>query len=335
MFPALARLRCALPLAFFVLLFALASDAAQAQEMTLAPSAALSCIARKDGKDDKLQYPQEALERKDGGTIKVDMTFSAPDHAPRVKLDSHAQSEMLDDAVEDYVKGFRLPCMPPSAEPITLHQTYIFTPNDGRKVVATNTEDAADLERAKQMGCIRNVADKDKPVYPMDARRDEAQGKYYLEMTFSSPDKAPELRWLVTGKYSSLRRSVEDYARDLRMPCQHGDPVHARILFDFKITDGERTVLRDMSLRQFVGGAKNLQSAYFDLNTMGCPFDLRVRYLQPHERNAVAQLETANPARQAFVDWISNIELNFTDAQLSKIMGDSFTLSVPCGSVNL
>ena len=211
-----------LPL-FFILCGVLASTSAAAQQMTLAPSHALSCLARKDGRDDKLEYPKEALGRKDGGVVEAEMTFAAPDRAPRVK---------------------------------TLNHTG-------------NTE-------------------------------------------------------------------LEQYVGELRMPCQHGAPVRSRILFDFRLIDGARTFLRDLTLKQFVGAARDVPSpVYFDLNTMGCPFDLRVRYMRPHEKNAVSELDTANPVRKPFIDWLSNVTLNVSDAQLGQILGDSFTLTVPCGSVNL
>ncbi len=112
--------------------------------------------------------------------------------------------------------------------------------------------------------------------------------------------------------------------------------MHTRILFIYMLDDSERTLLRDMTLREFLGAAAEFpKPVYFDLNQMGCPFDLRVAYMQPHEKNVVEELETANPARQAFIDWLSSLKLRVSDNQLSQIFGQSFNVSVPCGSVDL
>ncbi len=326
----------ATPLLLLSLACLFASTAAQAQQMTLAPSHALSCLARKDGKDARLVYPAEALERKDGGVVKVEMKFTSPDRAPRVKITDETGSSLLEEAVSDYVDGFRVPCMDEKDGPVTLQQEYVFVSNDGRKVMSTSAHDDADAGRRAKMACIKNASGNEKPIYPTSARRDQSQGKFYVEMTFSAPDKAPDVEWLVTADSKALRRSVEDYLGELRMPCQDGEPVRSRMMFNFKLIDGDRTFFRDLTLIQFVSIAKDLPTpVYFDLNTMGCPFDLRVQYMRPQEKNDVSELETSNPARKAFIDWLSSITLNLSNDQLSKVFGDSFTLSVPCGNVNL
>jgi hypothetical protein len=330
---------CRLPfvsVTLFILAAFAAAMPAQAQEMSLAPSKALSCLARKNGKEDRIEYPKDALERKDGGVVKVDMTFNAPDRAPRVKVDASVTSSELEDLVKDFVDDYRLPCLDPKNGPVTLHREYDFVPNDGRKVMSTTTRDLGDKVRSSQLACIKNIAGNAKPDYPTQARIDQSQGKFYVDLAFAAPDQPPQLTWLVAAKNHTLRWAVEQYVKDLRMPCQQGEPAHLSVLYQFSIVDGTRVIMKDLSLKQYLAFAKVMPtSVYFDLDKLGCPFDLRVRYLQPVAPNHVSELDNANPARKPFIDWIANISLNFSDTQLSQVIGDSFTVSVPCGKVDL
>jgi hypothetical protein len=68
---------------------------------------------------------------------------------------------------------------------------------------------------------------------------------------------------------------------------------------------------------------------------MGCPFDLRLSYYRPHRRNVVSELENTNPARAAFMDWLSMVTLNLDSANNTAILGDQITVSVPCGKLDL
>ena len=117
------------------------------------------------------------------------------------------------------------------------------------------------------------------------------------------------------------------------MPCLGSQPVEPTQLFIFKIDGGARTVLNDLSLVQLVGAARDVPAGvYFDLNTMQCPFSLRLSYFRPHVPNEVRSLDTHYPARQAFMDWLSQITLNLPDVRNTVPQGTSTVIVWPSTS---
>jgi hypothetical protein len=322
-----------------LLVAAFASPFASAAPATLAESPALACLTRVQGASEKPEYPQQLLDLKYGGTIPVKMVFRGPDKAPKVEIDIDKSSILsnFEYPVRDYVAGFRVPCMKDGDAPVTLHQNYVFTPNDGRKVVIPSAPvDEADAARSKQFKCMTNISSRNTPEYPRSALRDDAQGKFYINMRFDSPDLPPTITWLATAQNMALRQAVEEYVANLRIPCLEKGPIESTQIFNFFIAEDESLVLRDMTLRQFIGAARGMsRPAVFDLNSMDCPFDLRISHLRPYAASKVGELEKSVPARKPFIDWISTVTLKLGENDNNRVLGDEFTLSVPCGRVNL
>ena len=320
----------------FVILACIAADKAFADDIVLAPSAASDCLTRAHGAEEKLVYPKAAFENKDGGVVKAKMVFHAADKGPRISIERNELNSDLDDAVKEYLEGYRLPCFNEKDGPVSLRQDYVFTPNDGRKVMSTSPEDEADDARKPQLTCIKSIDDWDKPYFPEAESREGAEGNFYVELSFSGADTPPDLKWIAAANNKAFRRAIEFYAGKLRMPCHEGGPVRARMLFKFMQPDGEKLMFRNMGLRDFlIAGSKIPRPVFFDLNKMACPFDLRVTYMQPYAPNVVSELETTNASRKPLIDWISNIGLPFSETQANRVLGDSFNLSIPCGSVSL
>jgi hypothetical protein len=113
-------------------------------------------------------------------------------------------------------------------------------------------------------------------------------------------------------------------------------PIAVSVDYHFRTSEGVQTLLRDLQLQTLIQGLKSpLPPAYFDFTTMGCPFDLRLSYYRPHRRNVVGELENTNPARAAFMDWLSMVTLSLDSANNTAILGDQITVSVPCGKLDL
>jgi hypothetical protein len=319
-----------------LLMAALVPLTAHADETMLATSPALACLTRTADAAPTLVYPNRSYERKDGGTVEVKLVFRGPNRAPAVTIDDDNTLQELVDAVKDYVNDYRLPCMGKDDEPVTLHQSYRFVPNDGRKVVQSPSVDMADAARRETAKCMINVDKRTHPEYPPVARWEAMQGRFYVKMRFDAPDQPPTLTWLAGTRNEVLRKASEEYLMGMRVPClQHGWIAVNRII-TYNIDGGPRTLLKDMSLKQFVGMAKDVPSPVsFDLNSMACPFDVRVTYLQPYGHSAVSQLDQADPARAPLLNWLSNVKLNLSEKQSLTVLGDQFTLSVPCGTINL
>ena len=113
-------------------------------------------------------------------------------------------------------------------------------------------------------------------------------------------------------------------------------PISASQLYSFVVYGGTRTTLKDMPLKTFVGGAKDFAvPAYFDFNTMDCPFDVRIEYFRPYEFNRVHELERSVAARKPFLDWLSTVTLRLNEDDNNAVVGDSLDVRVSCGQLDL
>lgn len=69
-----------------------------------------------------------------------------------------------------------------------------------------------------------------------------------------------------------MRRAVNDFVAGYRLPCLKGGPAGFSVVFDSRIQDGDRTVIKDLPLLEFLRAADSMQRpASLDLTAMGCP----------------------------------------------------------------
>jgi len=311
--------------------------AALAAEPALAPSSALSCLSPPLEQRGTPDYPEDLYKRKDGGTVHVELKFTAPDKPPKVKrLGNEPVNSDLIDAVEAYAERLRLPCLGAGDAPVTLRQEYVFIPNDGRKVVSSTPTDLADADRRTQLACLTRQEGGAKPDYPASALRRGSEGNVFLRMRFTAPDQAPQVTVHATVQDAALRREVADFVAGYRLPCLKDAALDVDFLFKFKIMGSARTVLKDVTLISLLRGVKDYpKPAFFDLDAMGCPFDVRLTYRRPHVPNLIQELESTNPARRAFLDWLTLITLALSESVNNQVLGDTMTVHVPCGKIDL
>lgn len=310
--------------------------AAHAQTVSLPPSAAIECMTPPVAARGKPVYPPEMLQRKEGGTIRVELVFTGPDAAPETRLlDKRDSYSGLVDAIREHVSSLRVPCMTPDSGPVRISQTFVFRPDDGRDVVSLPARDLGDEARERTRECLTRITPEVQPEYPTGALRDDAEGRFLVRLRFPSPSAPPEVKFVAGPDHRSLRKAITDFTPGYRLPCQSGAPVELDIVFVFHIDGGARTVLRDMPLKTFLRAARSLPPARFDFGAMGCPFDLRVSYFQPFKPSKVGQLDTAREERLDFMAWLRGIELKVDEDTALDLMGDTFTLSVPCGTLDL
>ncbi|HXA48570.1 MAG TPA: hypothetical protein VNW52_13125, partial [Burkholderiaceae bacterium] len=166
--------------------------------------------------------------------------------------------------------------------------------------------------------------------------RGGVDAKYYVEARFDAPDTPPAITWLATLGNSNFQDAVARYLEGMRLPCQNNGPVTFRGMYEFRMEGDSYTLLKDMSLRDFLGAATDLKGPiFFELSSMDCPFDLRIEYLRPYSKNIVSELEKTNPNRQLLIDWLSTLTLNLGKENGIKVLGNQFNLTVPCGKVDL
>lgn len=311
-------------------------NTARAHDASLAASPESVCLTHLSGEDAKPPYPPDLLERKDGGTVTVDLIFRKPGQAPEVKLNGAQVDHGFISVVKKHVADLRIPCMQPDSPAVTLRQSYVFTPNDGRKVIASMPEDLADSKRQEQLACMSYTGGKADFYYPKSALRREEQGNYLVKLRFAGPDQAPAVEWLAAAPSSTLKNAVLTSVASMRLPCLQDQALTVEYLFKYRLNGGKRTLLRDMNLAQFLSLASSYSSpAYFDLNSMACPFDLRVSYRRPYAGNRVSELEAADPARKPLLSWLSKVTLKLREEDNINVLGEEFLLTVPCGALDL
>jgi hypothetical protein len=313
----------------------LAAAPSHAQTTFLAPSPMLACLAPMPGAPTTPTYPEELFNLKNGAVVHVALEFSAPDASPKVTIVPHVFDAEFTRAVRDYASKLRLPCMPADAKPVVLKQLYHFTPTDGRKVMPPQTEDPADVKRGEALKCLTTVRPGSRPAYPSRALREEREGKVMVRLHFASADAAPTMKVLADVGGKGFREAVESHAKEMRLPCMTEGPVAIDALFDFHLAHGSKTLLKDMSLKTLVGGIKPPAPISADLNAMGCPFDVRIKYMQPYLPNRVREVETTNPARRPLLEWMRGLQLNFSHEMTNAVFADEFTVMVPCGKIEL
>jgi hypothetical protein len=323
----------------WLLSLAAAGAAAQVSTPELAPSRALQCLTPAAADRGSPEYPPESYARKEGGEVDVELTFRAPDEGPSVRIQSSTNRDKhaLEDAVHAFVARLRVPCLAEIGPSVTLRQTYVFRPNDGRKVMWSAPRDTADARRAQLIRCIRHLDPNATVGYPDRARREEIEGNVLLTLRFTGQDSPPRVTVLAQPKQSVFNVPAVDHAEGLRMPCHEGLPLDVDYVFIFRMEGGTRIVIQDISLLTLLRSTTNAAKSrvYFDLATMGCPFDVRIHYLQPHRPNGVGEVGTTHPARLPFLDWLSRLELKLPRDHANRVLGQDFTVSVPCGTVDL
>lgn len=308
--------------------------AVQAVTISLAPSEALRCLTPDEAARGAVDYPKELFDRKEGGVVEVELKFTKPDAAPEANVLNEPLRDLAN-AVRRHVLNYRVPCLG-AGQTTTLRQSFQFSPTDGRKVNWTRVRDSLETAQRAQTRCIVHPSTK-APSYPYNALRVEAEGAVVLRLTFASPDGAPRTEVLDDTPHPHLIETAMDHAAGYRMPCHSGPPVSTVHQYLFKIEGGERIVAKDVGLVAFLRNVKDIQKAqvYFDLNTMQCPFDVRIELRQPTGDNRVGEVGDAVAERQFFLEWLSRLRLNVDRQTQNRLLGQPMTISVPCGVVSL
>jgi len=315
-----------------------ASPVAAGGVQAAAMSQALGCLSPAPAERGVPEYPEELLQGRIGRELRVELRFDAPDAAPTVTFAEPRFEHAFEAAVQAHARRLRVPCMAAGAAPVRLTQTYAFLPHDGRKVTWTAPRDADEARQQTFSACTAHPGQEDF-TYPTMALRDEEEGTVAVRMTFGAPDAAPSVELLMPAPDRRLTGDALDKAAGYRMPCHAGGPVSVVKSFDYRIVGSTRLpVLKDMDLLAFLRSVRNADDVpvRFDLDRMGCPFDVRVIHLQPFARNWVGELGATRAERAPLLDWLATLELSIPDKRLANaVYGKRFTLSIPCGKIDL
>lgn len=332
-----ARARC---LAVALSLAAGAAHAAGVEsDLGAPPTAAEQCLTPPAPERKIPAYPPDMLKIKRGDMVSVQLTFDAPTSAPSVRFDTDTQADFRE-AVLDYARQLRVPCMAAGAPPVTLSQQFDFVPNDGRKVAWTPPVDVSNVRAASDRPCLVNANDRmAKPVFPYDLAQRGKEGNVVLRMRFVDTTQPPVVTVLDNGGEKHFADSVLESVQGLRMVCPAKvEPIEIQVVYRFTLDGlGKHVVLRDLTLPQFLASVKPFPrgNVYFDTTLMKCPFDVRLTFRQPWNRNHVEELDEDVAARHGLLSWLSTLELDLKPRQANMVLGQSMLIQVPCARVDL
>lgn len=287
----------------------------------------IGCLKIPEG---KLGYPSGFEGAKVGGLFRLRLTFASTG-APTAEVLYATAGEPFRSIVLDHVARYRLPCLADGERPMVVSQEFQFLP-DGRRIV----ESPLRVRSNERLACLTG-ADR-VPDYPMLAERAGEQGNVLAQLVFTSTG-APATRILYDGGRPRLAAAVREYLAGYRMPCWSPDDgvVRSRQSFGFFLRGGPKKVLKDSNLQQLLRAVADVdaQKVRFDLHTMGCPFEVRVEFWQPHASNVVHELASHDANRLEFLEWLRTLRLDLPQNVQAQITGDSMTVSVPCAVLDL
>ena len=317
-----------------VALAAAAAPAVKAAELTLSPSPAVRCLTPPVPDRGAPEYPAREWKQGTGGRVLVELIFTTPDRRPEVKVMENDGDDDFVDAVRQHVNRFRVPCLENADIPVRLRQEYLFRHTE-RGALSAAPVDTADASRQRMLACVDKATPE--PDYPLQALMQGVQGRLLVKLKFTGPDQAPEVTVVSRPASEVFTPAARRWAAKFRMPCHSGGPVTTEWLLLYRLENAASYGFRDLSLKQYVGAIRDIetQRVFFDFNTMNCPFNVRLTYMQPYLPNGVREIQAREPARQPFLDWLSKTSLRLTERHLDAVFGDSVVLAVPCGKIDL
>lgn len=312
---------------------------AWANELVLAPSPASQCLSPPAATRGTPEYPPHAWAAGAPGRVLVELIFTGSDLAPEIKIiESEAWPGQAADfiaAVRRHVRELRLPCLEAADIPARVRLDFKFVPNE-RAAVPPEAVDPDRAQFERDLKCVLPPGG-DLPEYSMTARRRGLQGRVLLRMRFTSADGPPEVTVLSRPTSEPFVEGARKWGEGFRMPCFSGRPLVAGRTLVYRLEGENRYGFGATTLMQFIGSVRDIkkQRLDFDFNTMGCPFEVRLQYLQPHARNRVTQVSEQNPARRPFLDWLESADLDLRRELLDSVFADSVVLLVRCGTFKL
>lgn len=329
-----------------VLCFAVAGWLLAAAAVRAAPDPALSGLQVEPGPspldcltvgaDAPPVYPGYERARKREGLVRVRLRFDAADAPPAVEVMHEMGGQAFSDAVRQRLSAYRLPCLQPGVAPVVAIQEFQFIPGDGRPVYWTKARIEASDALKSVAGCLERGP---LPDYPFGAQRAGLQGVVLVRLSFSSSDAPPQAEILYDGGHAMFAEVVETHVASYRLPCLTPDsaPLRAMQAFEFIMEGGGWYVLRPLTLQKLVGAIDDLSKhrVRFNFDTMGCPFDVKFVLHQPYAENPVAEIGSRDANRREFLAWLGTVSLKLPKRAHSRVIGDSTTISVPCGTLDL
>ncbi len=316
----------------------LVCTAASAAAQTLPvpePSPALSCLAVAPGEPDQPEYPFDLYKSGTPGRVKASVTLPGGLFGNKVEVLERDGDPAFAASSRSFLRALRAPCLK-EGETVTLSYEFVFQP-DRREVVWRRPTDNTDAERKAMAACIRHERGEKSPDYPTNARRREEEARLAAVLTFTSADAPPSMELMHRPSAESFAPAIRSWVAGLRMPCHAGGPVQLRYHYVFRLEGNSAFGFKPLTLLQVLAVSKGMRERelVLDTTTMGCPFDLKLSYLQPFRPNSVGEVGGSNPSRRPLLELLSNIELDLRGRELDSVFADTADVAVPCVKLNL
>lgn len=164
-------------------------------------------------------------------------------------------------------------------------------------------------------------------------------GNVVLRLKFVQSDAPPAVEVVYAAKHYLLAKTGESIAKEYRMHCEKplAFPVYATQTIRLRTEGAQGMSLKDMEFVSFLQSLDraSLGKVKFDLNAMACPFDVKVRLIEPFAENAVSESEARNPNRQEFLAWMRKLVFKYPAETERFLVGESTKVTVPCMVLDL
>ncbi len=332
----LARVQLSAAVCVLALALSAIATPAAAQITTLATSDALACLTPPAAERGEPEYPFMHYKSGTKGRVLATARFAGSDifPTPSITIEEQEGGEEFVEAVKKHLRTLRVPCLARNTQ-AELRFNFVFDPSNPR-VLWSEPQDLADPARLEQLKCVVGLRDNKPLPYPFRAEQAGIQGRVRAIVRYVRPDQAPEIKIFHRPSARMLTADVRDWLEQRRMPCLKGEPISAELVFIFTV-EGSAYGFNPLSLTQYMGAVKdiNKQVLQFDTTTMGCPFALQLRYLQPDAPNRVGERGERNLARKPLMDWLAASQLNLPQPSLDSVYADVADIHVPCMKMDL
>lgn len=273
--------------------------------------------------------PEKTLENRNNGLLRFKLRFESADKPPTVELLFAQADSDMERLAREYLGGYRLPCLHKGDHPIEVVQEFSFS--------RWGKEPAVPL--ATKGSNLRFAFPEDAP--PLN---EYDVGKALVEYVFVEGQDEPRLRFIFSGVGAAAERVIRRYASQVRLLDAGGQPrpITVRQPWVFRDPESQGTQYQltkeEYKLTEFLRFTKNLQEHLIDLDldSMQCPFAVRLNLRQPYEANEVHEIESHNPNRAYLLNWLSKLRLRFDSLSQQKDMfGSDYRISIPCGRLDL
>lgn len=308
---------------------------AQTELVSRSEAQRLDCLVKPAA---PLSYPEREARDGSSGAMRLRIRFSRPDAPPDVDILANTASEGMQDRVLAHVAGYRLPCLRADDGVVLAVQDFNFVNTD--KTLPLLPLAPADTGKAPEC-LVRPREDPESVVIPPNA----PVMNLVAQITFKGDgQQAPEVEFTYASRKASkgYKLAMARWASGYRMPCRTAQDPPTMVEEHFKLVPTGMPVARfsreRFALMEFLGLTHEpaRQKAYFDLNTMNCPFKVAFTVRGgdlPHQARVTGP---ADPNKVAFLDWLAHLQIDFaSNAIANELFGSELQIDVPCGVIDL